>query len=372
MSIETILPLVNGEFSSPVKRKPNCRRQRRLGKRLQSFRLVMDLLPDAIFLIGCNSKKIIDANYAACSLLGYSKHQLAGTDSAGVMPNIFWTNLESNLGSNQDNLASHVVICTILRASDGRELPIKWTGMIVHAKRESLWIVVAMQVPLGGGNNPHLSGAKDRPTITLGSPDSHENNVFADAWNLHNSDDWDSPSLTPPGHDCLTGLPDRRLFFIRLDRAFKRALQQEHYAFAVFFIDLDRFKNINDSYGHLAGDRILCNVAWRLLECIRPGDMVARHGGDEFTVFIDWLQDANTALNVAQRISERLKTPVAFEGQQLSLSGSIGIAFSWQNYTRPEDILNEADLAMYRAKTKGNTSYEIGYGHAVDSSHKLR
>jgi diguanylate cyclase (GGDEF)-like protein len=100
--------------------------------------------------------------------------------------------------------------------------------------------------------------------------------------------------------------------------------------------------------------------------------MVARHGGDEFTVFIDRLQDKRTALNVARRISDRLKATLTFEGRELSLAGSIGIAFSWQNYTRPEDMLNNADRAMYRAKAKGNSSYEIVYGHAINSPYKPR
>jgi diguanylate cyclase (GGDEF)-like protein/PAS domain S-box-containing protein len=370
MSIETIIPPVDSEFSPPPKMIPSSRRRRRLGKRLQSFRLIMDLLPDAIFLIGCKSKKIIDANQAACGLLGYSKPTLAGSASSGSMPDVPWAILETRSGFTQANSALPVVICTILRRKDGYELPVQWTGMIVPSKTEPIWIVIALQVPLGNSGNPRLAGAEDPRTITPGSFKSHEDTVSAGVWNLYNADDWGSLSLTPPGHDSLTGLPDRRYFSIRLDRAFKRALRHEHYAFAVLFIDLDRFKNVNDTLGHLAGDRILCKIAWRLVECIRPGDMVARHGGDEFTVFIDRLHDKKTAINVARRISDRLKAPVIFDGQEISLAGSIGIAFSWHNYKRPEDILNDADRAMYRAKANGNSSYEIVHGHAVDSPHK--
>ncbi|MGA2797744.1 MAG: GGDEF domain-containing protein, partial [Thermoguttaceae bacterium] len=311
-------------------------------------------------------------NQAACSLLDYSKPELAGSDSSCIMPDVPWTILKIRSAFDQDNLASPVVICTILRRKDGYELPTKWTGMIVPAKSEPLWIVIALQVPLGDIGKQLFADAEDRRTITPASLKSHEETVSAGVWNLYDADDWGSLSLTPPGHDSLTGLPDRWFFFIRLDRAFKRALRQEHYAFAVLFIDLDRFKKVNDTFGHLAGDRILCKVAWRLVECIRPGDMVARHGGDEFTVFIDRLQDKRTALNVARRISKRLKTPLTFEGRKISLAGSIGIAFSWQNYTRPEDILNDADRAMYRAKAKGNSSYEIVHGHDVNSLHKPR
>jgi diguanylate cyclase (GGDEF)-like protein/PAS domain S-box-containing protein len=372
MSIETILPPIKSEFSPPIKKIQSSRRQRRLGKHLQSFRLVMDLLPDATLLIARHSKKVMDANQSACSLLGYSKEELAGSDSASIMPDVPWTILETRSGLNQDNIASPIVISTILRKKDGNELPAQWTGIIVSGKTEPLWIVIAMQVPLGSSGKPHSASADDLRAIAIGSPNPHADALSTDIWDLYNAGDWASLSLTPPGHDFLTGLPDRRLFSIRLNRAFKKALRQEHYAFAVLFIDLDRFKYINDTFGHLAGDRILCEVAWRLVECIRPGDMAARHGGDEFTVFIDHLQDENTAINVARRISDRLKTPVAFEGRELSLAGSIGIAFSWQNYTRPEDMLNDADRAMYRAKAKGNSGYEIVSGHAVNSLHKPR
>jgi diguanylate cyclase (GGDEF)-like protein/PAS domain S-box-containing protein len=372
MSIEAIIPPVNSKSCPPVNIIPYSRRQRRLGKRLQSFRLIMDLLPDAIFLVGCNSKKIIDANQAACSLLGYSKPELVGSDSAGIMPDVNWKSLENHPGFYQHNLASPVAIFTVLRGKDGHELPIKWTGMILPAKKEPLWIVIAMQVPLEESGKPHLAGAEDRRIIGLDHLKSHDETMSAGVWNLHNAEEWGSLWLPPPGHDSLTGLPDRRLFFIHLDWAIKRAMSQEHYAFAVLFIDLDRFKIVNDTFGHLAGDRILCKVAWRLVECVRPGDMVARHGGDEFTVFIDRLQDKRTAINVARRISDRLKEPVIFEGREISLAGSIGIAFSWQNYTRPEDILNDADRAMYRAKAKGNSSYEIVDGCDIHSPHKPR
>ena len=331
----------------------------------------MDLLPDAIFLIGCDSKKIIDANQAACSSVGYSKPELTGCDAARILPDIPWINSDAHSRSNHDN-AAPVVICTMLRNKDGREIPVQWTGLIVPAKAEPIWMAVVLPVPRGDRKEPDLPCVNDPGVQTADILNPHGETMSTSVLDLYSDDDLSRLSLAPPGHDSLTGLPDRRIFSIRLDRALKKALQQEQYSFAVLFIDLDKFKSVNDIFGHMAGDHILCKVAWRLVECIRPGDMVARHGGDEFTVFIDRLQDKHTALRVARRISQRLKATITLEGRDISLAGSIGIAFSWQNYTRPEDMLNDADRAMYRAKAKGKSGYEIVSGHAVDYHRKPR
>jgi diguanylate cyclase (GGDEF)-like protein len=169
----------------------------------------------------------------------------------------------------------------------------------------------------------------------------------------------DSVGLGPPGYDPLTGLPDRRLFARRLDRAMERAQQQDDYRFAVCFIDLDGFKAINDSFGHLVGDRVLCEVSRRLVGCIQPGDVAARYGGDEFIIFLDDLRNEAEAELVARRILDRLQSPIAIDGREVTAKASVGVALSSTDCRRSHDLLHRADRAMYRAKSLGGGQWAI-------------
>jgi diguanylate cyclase (GGDEF)-like protein/PAS domain S-box-containing protein len=160
-------------------------------------------------------------------------------------------------------------------------------------------------------------------------------------------------------HDALTGLPNRALLVDRLSHALQRVNRRGNYLFAVLFLDLDRFKVINDSFGHALGDQLLIAIARRLRECVRPDDTVARLGGDEFVVLLDDVQDVEEATTIADRIHESLTDPVRLGDHEVVTSASIGIAASSRKYERPEQILRDADLAMYRAKTRGKSRHEI-------------
>ena len=158
-------------------------------------------------------------------------------------------------------------------------------------------------------------------------------------------------------HDGLTGLPNRILLTERLSLAVERAKRHSDYQFAVLFIDLDRFKFINDSLGHQYGDLLLIQVAERLQQCVRKLDTVARMGGDEFAVLLDGIEGLENARPAAERIQELLKTPFELNGREAHISCSIGIAVSTSAYQNPEDILRDSDLAMYRAKSDGKACY---------------
>lgn len=160
-------------------------------------------------------------------------------------------------------------------------------------------------------------------------------------------------------HDVLTGLPNRALFMDLLARALARSKRRKGYRFAVLFLDLDRFKVINDSLGHLIGDRLLVEIAQRLAKCLRPEDTVARLGGDEFTVLLEDIDDPSDATRVAERIHQELEAPCLLDGHEIYTSVSIGIALSTTGYSEPDQILRDADTAMYRAKAKGKARHEV-------------
>ena len=160
-------------------------------------------------------------------------------------------------------------------------------------------------------------------------------------------------------HDALTNLPNRALLAENLAFVIERAKNSEDYQFAVLFLDLDRFKNVNDSLGHTIGDQLLIAMARRLESCIREVDMVARLGGDEFAILLDGITNATEATNMARRIQQRLSTPFNLSGHEVFTTTSIGIALSSTGYDHPENMLRDADTAMYRAKAQGKACYEV-------------
>jgi diguanylate cyclase (GGDEF)-like protein/PAS domain S-box-containing protein len=172
-------------------------------------------------------------------------------------------------------------------------------------------------------------------------------------------------------HDALTGLPNRTLLTDRLRLAIVRMNRTGIHQFAVLFLDVDRFKIVNDSLGHSVGDQLLVEVSRRLERCVRKMDTVARLGGDEFAVLLDGVAGPHEAIQTAERILESVSRPCELGDHEVVGSASIGIAFSQTGYVTPEDMLRDADTAMYRAKSNGKARYEVFdvkmHAHAVEA-----
>ena len=163
--------------------------------------------------------------------------------------------------------------------------------------------------------------------------------------------------LYEANHDALTGLPNRKMFLARLHRALADYKAGASEQFAVLFIDLDRFKTINDTIGHHAGDQFLIEVSQRISYCIREDDMLARLGGDEFVILVDQLQVTEIVEEIAYRIIEVVRQPFLIEGQDIYSGASIGIAVCKEQYEEAEEVLRDADAAMYQAKAMGKGRY---------------
>jgi diguanylate cyclase (GGDEF)-like protein/PAS domain S-box-containing protein len=160
-------------------------------------------------------------------------------------------------------------------------------------------------------------------------------------------------------HDGLTGLPNRSLFIDRLEQALAFQRRRADYRFAVLFLDIDRFKTVNESLGHTQGDVLLVQIAQRLRGVVRPGDTVARLGGDEFALLLGDFADPEEPMHAAGRVQQVLAAPYDLDGTEVFATASIGVAVGSPAYAHPEELLRDADTAMYRAKDLGRARHAV-------------
>jgi len=284
------------------------------------LRTAVEAAAEAILFVDRATMTIVDANQAACRSLGYAAESLRGMGLDRVVASPLVETIATWLDAAIERRADEGPLEVRQRASHGAEDPHVWTTSASPKGPGGILVIVSRPARQPAG---HLELA------------------------------------STAGQDALTGLPDRSQFVGRLANALARAAEDPERRVAVLFVDLDDFKAANDTLGHLAGDRLLREIAGRMALCVRGGDMVARYGGDEFVVLLDGLHGPEGACRVAERIQARLRaTPVAAEWN-VPITASIGIALSGPKCRSPDQMLHEADQAMYRAKAAGKARYAV-------------
>ena len=293
-----------------------------LKKSEEQFRLTFEMAPIGM-AISTLKGKFRRVNHALCNALGYSQAELLELSFAEI--------------SHPDDWEIHHNLEQRLINSDESNFQIEKRFI---AKNGQIVDTLLKVVVVCDANNKPL----------------HFNNQIVD---ITERKHMEQQLLHDALHDALTGLPNRALFMDRLEQQLKRCQRQGGYLFAVLFLDLDRFKIVNDSVGHLVGDKLLIEIGRRLEKSISPTDTVARLGGDEFTILLEDISHMSQAVLVAESIYQTLTLPFNIEGYELFTTASIGIALSSQGYEKPEDILRDADLTMYSAKDQGRARYEV-------------
>ncbi|MEH1791222.1 sensor domain-containing protein [Nostoc sp.] len=315
-------------------------------KERQRYQELFDFAPDG-YLVTNTVGKILEANYAAETMLSVRQKYLVGKPLI-----LFITQQDRQIFSCLINNSQEIEDCVIeikprvdtpfpasIRASpvyDSQEKLVGWRWLLrnISEAKQAQEQVAKRTVELAKANQQLLSEITEHKRAK-------------------------SQLLHLAFHDVLTGLPNRALFMNRLEDAVNYSKRHSEYLFAVLFLDLDRFKVINDSLGHTFGDQLLLTVAQRLQECLRSIDIAARLGGDEFIVLLVGIRDVLEVVAVVERIQKNLALPVVLDGHEVSTTASIGIALSITGCEQPEDYLRDADIAMYRAKAQGRACYEI-------------
>ena len=287
----------------------------------EKYRVVAESASDVIITTDERSR-ILFVNPAAEKVLGYTPEELIGSNLLMMIPERF-------------RAAQIEGIQNYLQTGERR---ISWSGTELAAMRKG-GEEIDVEVSFGEHNE------RDKRTFTVVIRDITERKRVEEKL-VHNA-----------LHDELTNLPNRALFLEHLARAVKRNNKRGKKHFAVLFLDFDHFKVINDSLGHMEGDKLLKQIARRLENALRTGDVVARLGGDEFAVLLDDLSAPEDALHIVERIYEKLKTPFDLSGREIFITASIGITLSNESYKKPLEMLRDADIAMYRAKEGGKARY---------------
>jgi diguanylate cyclase (GGDEF)-like protein len=327
---------------------------------------VLDALPEALFLVDSASGQLRSLNSAAERWISSPSAGKRSTNLSELLPDFNLAGLATSISGfvlshavDPTTNAAREVMLHLYPLDDGqRELEI-----LDASPTQEPWTSDAQQIVLG----LRLIGSAISGQ-TAGDDETKHRDAFDDAF-----------------HDPLTRLPNRRLFQRRLERIIERASRSKCH-FAVLFVDLDRFKSVNDQYGHTQGDKLLVAAAHRLVEAVRPQDMVARRDGDEFTILLNDLDRPEDAVGVAQRIIEHLQAPIVIDALEttdaevisaaaqsvtVNIGASIGIATAADGLQTAEELTARADAAMYQAKARGGGVYWAQRPTSADQDNQL-
>jgi len=316
---------------------------------LALLRAAVEASPEAVLFVHRATLRVAAANPAACQMLGYSPEELRNAELPTIVPDAPGLLIPARggaSGASAQGRETDAVARASFRHRAGASVPMECRVRAVAAPSGEYQVLVARPAPEGRGARAEEDAARPGASVAAGRAPAGSPAAGAERG-------------SPEGRDAVTGLPDRRQFEGRLVVALRKARCRGDYRFAVLFIDLDGFKAVNDAWGHLHGDRVLQAIGARLAGCIRPEDMAARFGGDEFTVLLDHLHGPSDAVRVAERIQSQMATPLEVEGRRSEITASIGIALSWHGYRDPDAMLQDADRAMYRAKAEGKARYFV-------------
>ncbi|MBA2379056.1 MAG: diguanylate cyclase, partial [Blastocatellia bacterium] len=287
----------------------------------QRFRSAFKYAPIGIALVSPDGRWV-KVNKALCDILGYTAQEFLSMHVSKV---IFPDDLAQTLASIDDLVTGRAVNCQMEQRYIHKSGWTVWASWSASAASEA-W--------------------SEAPHLIFQIQDTTDRKV-AEEQLQHEAT-----------HDALTGLPNRAYFVSRLTKALAKAKRDPKYSVSVLFIDLDRFKYVNDSLGHFIGDNLLMAIADRLGECMRPPDIIARLGGDEFTILVEGRYYTEKASRIAERIQEKFSEPFQVHGHEIYSSASIGILVASDRYDSAEDIMRDADTAMYYAKRAGRARHE--------------
>lgn len=285
------------------------------------FRSAFDNAPIGIALISPNGKWL-KVNRSLCTLLGYTSSELKDKD---FINSIFFEDRQ-------------MLLKKIDEVQSGHERRYQEEQRFIHSSGKTVWTQLS------------ISTASDRTEssdLILQIQDCSDRKVAEEKLQYEAT------------HDPLTGLPNRAFFMTRIAEAMQKSKADPLHRVSVLFIDLDRFKYVNDSLGHVIGDELLVNISQKLGECLRHDDIVARLGGDEFTILVEGRFHSFEVEHIAESIHQKLSSPFNISGNVIYSSASIGILYASEKHTTPEEMMRDADTAMYQAKRSGKARHEI-------------